>query len=128
MSDTSTGPTDPSPTDPSPTDPSPTDPSPTAPYDPPPLAAPTPPPPPASPPSPPLPPLGPSPTVQARRDDPGRTGTIVFGLILVVVGLWFFADQTLGIEMPRLRISELWPLVLIVIGGWVLLSSMRRGS
>jgi hypothetical protein len=63
-----------------------------------------------------------------RRDDPGRTGTIIFGLILVVIGLWFFADQTLGFEMPRLSIGELWPLILIVIGGWVLISSMRRGS
>ena len=118
MSDSSTGPTDPSPTDPSPT----------APYDPPQTnqapapSAPTPPPA-----SPPLPPLAPPPTVQSRRGDPGRTGTVIFGLILVVIGLWFFADQTLGLEMPRLRISELWPVVLIVIGGWVLLSSMRRG-
>ena len=121
MSDSSTGPTDPSPTDPSPTDPSPT-----APYDPPPASqAPAPSAPPPA--SPPLPPLAPPPTVQSRRGDPGRTGTIIFGLILVVIGLWFFADQTLGLEMPRLRISELWPVVLIVIGGWVLVSSMRRG-
>jgi cell wall-active antibiotic response 4TMS protein YvqF len=120
MSDTSTGPTDPTPTDPAPT----------APYDPPPPDAPAPPPP-AAPPtttSSPLPPMAPPPTVQMRRGDPGRTGTVIFGVILVVIGLWFFADQTLGLEMPRLRISELWPLVLIVIGGWVLISSMRRGS
>ena len=124
MSDTPTGPTDP------------TDPSPTAPYDPPappsaPDAPPTPVPAPATPaasPAPPLPPLAPPPTVRSRRGDPGRTGSIIFGLILVAIGLWFFADQTLGLEMPRLRISELWPLILIVIGGWILLSSMRRGS
>ena len=120
MSDTSTGPTDPTPTDPAPT----------APSDPAPPAASPPPPPLPAPPStsPPLPPLAPPPTVQMRRDDPGRTGTIIFGLILVVIGLWFFADQTLGFEMPRLSIGELWPLILIVIGGWVLISSMRRGS
>ena len=120
MSDTSTGPTDPTPTDPTPT----------APYDPPPpdVSTEPPQPPPAPPTSPPLPPLAPPPTVQMRRGDPGRTGTVIFGVILVVIGLWFFADQTLGLEMPRLRISELWPLVLIVIGGWVLLGSMRRGS
>ena len=123
MSDSSRGPTDPSPIDPSPTDPSPT-----APYDPPPASqAPAPSAPTPSPASPPRPPLAPPPTVQSRRGDPGRTGTIIFGLILVAIGLWFFADQTLGLEMPRLRISELWPVVLIVIGGWVLLSSMRRG-
>ena len=114
----------------------PTDPSPTAPYDPPqPPSSPsaessqssTPDPTTAATPPPPLPPMAPPGTVRSRRDDPGRTGTIIFGLILVAVGLWFFADQTLGLEMPRLRISELWPVVLILIGGWVLLSSMRRG-
>jgi hypothetical protein len=61
-----------------------------------------------------------------RREDPGRTGTIVFGVILVAIGLWFFADQTLGLEMPRLRWSELWPILLIGLGAWIVLGSMRR--
>jgi hypothetical protein len=52
--------------------------------------------------------------------------TVIFGLILVAIGLWFFADQTLGIEMPRLRWSELWPVLLILLGAWILLSSIRR--
>jgi hypothetical protein len=120
MSDSSTGPADRSPTDRRPTDPSPT-----VPYDPPPPPAPTSPQlaPPASAP---LPPLAPPPTVRSGRGDPGWTGTIVFGLILVAVGLWFFADQTLGLEMPRLRWNDLWPIALIVLGGWILLGSMRR--
>jgi hypothetical protein len=59
---------------------------------------------------------------------PGRVGTIVFGVILVAVGLWFFADQTLGLDMPRLRWSELWPILIIVLGGWIVLGSMRRES
>jgi hypothetical protein len=70
--------------------------------------------------------MAPPGTVGSRRDDPGRTGTIIFGLILVAVGLWFFADQTLGFEMPRVRWSDLWPLFLILIGIWILLGSMRR--
>ena len=53
--------------------------------------------------------MAPAPTWRSRRDDPGRTGSIIFGVILVAVGLWFFADQTLGLDMPRLRWSELWP-------------------
>ncbi len=84
-----------------------------------------PPPPPAvTAPSPP-PPL--RPTWRARGND-GRWGTIVFGVILVAVGLWFFADQTLGLDMPRLRWSELWPIFIIVLGGWIVLGSMRRDS
>ena len=101
----------------------PTDPTPTAPYDPPPPspAAAAPPPAPPS-----VPPMAPAPTWRMRRDDPGRTGTIVFGVILAVIGLWFFADQTLGLEMPRLRWSELWPILLIGVGAWIVLGSLRR--
>lgn len=99
----------------------PTDPAPTAPYEPPP---PPPSPPPAAPQAP--PPLAPAPTWRMRRDDPGRTGTIVFGVILAAIGLWFFADQTLGLEMPRLRWSELWPILLIGLGAWIVLGSLRR--
>jgi hypothetical protein len=61
-----------------------------------------------------------------RRDEPGRWGTIVFGVILLVVGLWFFADQTLGLDMPQLRWSQLWPVFLIGLGVWIALGSMRR--
>lgn len=70
----------------------------------------------------------PPPTSRTRDRDPGRWGTVVFGVILVAVGLWFFADQTLGLDMPRLRWSELWPIFIIVLGGWIILGSMRRES
>ena len=86
----------------------------------PPLPAPSEPPPTAP------PPTEPGPMWRTRDTDPGRWGTIVFGVILVAVGLWFFADQTLGLDMPRLRWSELWPILIIVLGGWIVLGSMRR--
>ncbi len=98
----------------------PSDPATTAPYDPP------PPPSPAPPAAAVPPPLPPAPTWRMRRDDPGRTGTIVFGVILAAIGLWFFADQTLGLEMPRLRWSELWPILLIGLGAWIVFGSLRR--
>ena len=116
MTDTPTGSTDPSPTTPS-LDTGTR--SPTAPATGPasgvsPVPAPTP-----APAAPPLP---------RRRDDPGRTTTVVFGLIVVAIGLWFFADQTLGLELPRLDWSDLWPVLLILLGAWILLRSMWRRS
>ena len=69
----------------------------------------------------------PAPTPPAhwpREDD--RLAPIVFGVILLVVGLWFFADQTLGLDMPQLRWSQLWPIFLIGLGVWIALGSMRR--
>jgi hypothetical protein len=89
-------------------------------------------PPPAAPPAPPIapavppPPPAPGPTWRSRRDDPGRTGTIVVGGILVAIGLWFFADQTLGLDMPSLRWSQLWPVFLIGLGVWIAIGSLRR--
>jgi hypothetical protein len=69
----------------------------------------------------------PSPSRRADRDH-GRTASILFGLVFLGLGLWFFVDHTLGYELPRIRWSQLWPAVLIVIGIWVVLGSMRRGS
>ncbi len=66
----------------------------------------------------------------ARRDDRdhGRTASILFGLVFLGLGLWFFVEHTLGYELPRIRWSQLWPAALIIIGLWVVLGSMRRGS
>ncbi len=87
--------------------------------------------PPAEPPPPP-PDASPTPPVASslRRDDRdhGRTASILFGLVFLGLGLWFFVEHTLGYELPRIRWSQLWPVVLIVIGLWVVLGSMRRGS
>ncbi len=105
---------------------------------PPPTADPAPPQPPQAPPPPQTaPPPGatgwapPATTARAPRAsgrDPGRTASLILGLILVAVGLWFFAQYTLGLDLPTVRWSQLWPLILILIGGWILLGSMRRGS
>ena len=54
------------------------------------------------------------------------TGTIVWGEILIVVGGWFFLDQTLGIDMPNVDWDSLWPVVLIVIGAAVILQGIGR--
>jgi hypothetical protein len=106
--------------------------NPTTRFDPPTAAATTATPPPPEPPAPPIapstppPPSAPGPRWRAGGQDPGRVGTIVLGLILLAIGLWFFADQTLGLEMPRLRWSQLWPFLLIGLGAWIAIGSMRR--
>lgn len=66
-----------------------------------------------------------------RRNRSGRmvdTGAIVWGLILLAVGGWFFLDHTLGWDMPRISWGDLWPVVLIVIGAVVILQGFGRKS
>ena len=110
------------------------DPAPPQPPQAPPPQAPPPPvaPPPQAPPAPGAtgwaPPATTARTPRASGRDPGRTASLILGLILVAVGLWFFAQFTLGLDLPTVRWSQLWPLILILIGGWILLGSMRRGS
>lgn len=113
---------------------------PTSRYTPPePAAAPPPDPPPESGPAstaPPPPPPGPAPAFTpppppqpAWRPPPadhGRNASLIFGVIILFVGLWFFASRTLGLDLPDIEWSQLWPLILIGIGAWIVFGSMRR--
>jgi hypothetical protein len=51
---------------------------------------------------------------------------IVVGLIFIVIGAYYFLDRTLGIAMPRIQWASVWPIVLIVIGGLILVRSLQR--
>lgn len=70
----------------------------------------------------------PPPDWRPERTREGRGPSLLFGLILLAVGLWFFADQTLGLDLPTLRWSQLWPVILIIIGAWVLFGARRRAD
>ena len=68
------------------------------------------------------------------KKDPAIAGaadsaTRVWGLLVLAVGLWFFADYTLGVDMPVIAWRDLWPLGLIVLGLAVLIRGLatRRG-
>lgn len=51
-------------------------------------------------------------------------GTVIFGLILVLVGAYFL----LRTFFPDLELGPFWPVVLIVIGGGLLVGAIRPGS
>jgi hypothetical protein len=93
---------------------------------------------PQAPPAPPPPAAGPPPSASGwrtpppdgdwprRRRDDGRAGSIVFGLVLLAIGGWFLLEQTVGFDLPELRWGELWPVILIAIGLWIVVGAMRR--
>jgi hypothetical protein len=56
----------------------------------------------------------------------GRSSSLVVGLVLLAVGLWYFADQTLGLDLPRLNWRDLWPIGLILIGAWIIAGPYLR--
>jgi hypothetical protein len=52
--------------------------------------------------------------------------TRTWGLVILAVGLWFFADITLGLDMPNVPWSDVWPLALILLGVVILARGMAR--
>lgn len=60
-----------------------------------------------------------------RRPGPDAA-SLFWGLLLVCIGLWFFAEQTLGIQLPTIRWDDLWPLILIGLGVIVLVRAGTR--
>jgi hypothetical protein len=61
-----------------------------------------------------------------ERDRKPSPAAIVVGLAFIAVGVWFFLDRTLDVDLPRLQWSTIWPVILIVIGGLVLIRSFQR--
>ena len=103
------------------------DPAGSAPPQQPPAATPPPastPPPPAQPAATPPPP--PQPTWRPPPADHGRSVSLIFGVIILVIGLWFFATKTLGLDLPDIEWSQLWPVLLIGLGAWIVVGAMRR--
>jgi hypothetical protein len=60
------------------------------------------------------------------RDRKPSPAALVVGLVRIAGGVWFFLDRTLGVDLPRLQWSTIWPVILIVIGGLVLVRSFQR--
>jgi hypothetical protein len=93
------------------------------------------PPPEAAQPPPPQPPQGaatatasssPQTTWKPRPADTGRSASLVFGVLFLIVGGWFFATTTLGLDLPDLDWGQFWPVILIVIGLAIVLRSLDR--
>ena len=80
---------------------------------------------------------GPAPTPTAPQGTPprawrppasdsGRNASLIFGAIILILGVWFFATNTLGLDLPDLDWGQLWPVILIAIGAWIVLTAMRQ--
>jgi hypothetical protein len=58
---------------------------------------------------------------RGRRRD---SGSLFFGIILLLIGGYFLLRDTLHIRLPSF--GELWPIFLIALGLWILLNAARR--
>ena len=51
-----------------------------------------------------------------------NTGSLVFGVILIAIGFLFFADKFI----PRFSFDDFFPIVIIAIGGFLVLNSLKN--
>jgi hypothetical protein len=61
-----------------------------------------------------------------RRNRRMNWAAIVFGLIILGIGVYYLLDRTLGIAMPRIQWGSIWPIFVIILGGLILLRSFDR--
>jgi len=97
----------------------------------------------------PPPPPGPAPAVEPPlRADPNRPAasawreppwfpprrqsrgpgiaSVLVGLVILAIGLYYLFDVTFGIALPRVSWGTLWPLILIIVGGLIVLRAASR--
>jgi len=79
------------------------------------------------------PPAGPPPSIaedwaarraERRRHRRSGGGGIVFGSLLILIGAWFLARE----YIPWLRVGELWPIALVLLGVVLLVGAMGSRS
>src|SRR6185437_12047488 len=63
---------------------------------------------------------------ERARDRGPSLVAIVVGLGLLAIGIYYFLRQTLGVDIPPIRWSSVWPVILIVIGGLIVLRALGR--
>lgn len=57
-----------------------------------------------------------------RRD----VGGLVFGGILLVVGIYYLLERTFGLDIPELDWDQLWPVAVILLGAAILYGNWTR--
>jgi len=69
--------------------------------------------------------IPPDPSSRPPERDGPRLGSIIVGLVILGIGLWYFADRTLGLDLPDIDARDLWPVALIALGAWLIVRPNR---
>jgi len=50
----------------------------------------------------------------------------LWGLVILAVGVWFFAEVTLGLNLPAVPWDAVWPLAIILLGLVIIVRGLGR--
>ncbi len=53
-------------------------------------------------------------------------GRLVFGLVVLFVGVWFLLRNTFGMNLPELDGDMIWPILVVGLGLAILFNTGRR--
>ncbi len=53
-------------------------------------------------------------------------GAVIIGALILVVGVYYLLDQTLGFNLPELNWDQIWPIAVIALGAGILWRSWAR--
>jgi hypothetical protein len=53
---------------------------------------------------------------------------VALGVVLLFVGVWYFLDNTLGLNLGEIDGDKIWPILIIGLGGGILLRAWRRST
>ncbi len=62
---------------------------------------------------------------RGRSRDMWRLG---WGIVFILVGGWFFLERTLDVDLPRIPWGDLWPVLIIALGLWILVRGWTRST
>jgi uncharacterized membrane protein len=57
-----------------------------------------------------------------------EVGRLIFGLIVLGFGVYYFVQKTLGIPIPNLDWDQIWPLLVIALGAGIAFSAWFRAD
>jgi uncharacterized membrane protein len=55
-----------------------------------------------------------------------EVGGLVFGAIVLLFGIYFLFRETLGVDLPELDWDQIWPILLIALGGVIVYENWVR--
>lgn len=63
-----------------------------------------------------------------RRTVGRNGGRMLFGLVLLVIGGYYFLRNTLGFDLGELDEEAIWPVIVVLFGAWIFFRGVTESA